>query len=172
MILARLAIAGLATLAAGAGAAGQSRPVAYCDIPSGTGAWAFHAGTPISGASGSYARGHGTISGNAVQGVACQVDRVKAGATDRQIVMSVGPRLVSHESGVVVGGVVGREMVAPVRVTASTDASCKVGSRGRLTLFNSFNGTHGDSAQFSFAGSCRRHRHTYIGATVTVIVPA
>src|SRR5579875_998745 len=59
--------------------------------------WGFHTGAPITGATGSYARGHGDIdlTLGTVSGVICQVDRVRD-AQDRVITMSVEHRLVFH----------------------------------------------------------------------------
>src|SRR5579875_3681846 len=91
--------AAMALLAALPGRAGAWTTDRCPEIPhvGGIPPWGFHTGAPITGATGSYARGHGDISltANTVSGVICQVDRVR-GAPDRVITMSVEHHLVSH----------------------------------------------------------------------------
>src|ERR1700728_4468395 len=85
-------IAPLLGLAATAGpASGYS--VQYCapiPIVQGIPPWGFHTGAPITGANGSYARGHGDINldANTVSGILCQVNRWRH-QPDRLIIMTV-----------------------------------------------------------------------------------
>src|SRR6202789_1711784 len=122
-----LALAGTAGPAAGA-------PTQYCapvPIVGGIPPWGFHTGAPITGATGSYARGHGQINlaANTVSGILCQVDRVRR-QPDRLIIMSVEHHLVYHSHVAVMWGVPGNIMKIIVRVTSSTDARCAVGTLG------------------------------------------
>jgi hypothetical protein len=158
-----------------AGPAGASS-VQYCaqiPIVGGIPPWGFHTGAPISGATGSYARGHGDIdmSADTVSGILCQVDRVRR-RPDRLIIMTVEHRLISHSHHAVMWGLPGNMMKIIVRVKRSTDPRCKVGTRGRVTLFASYNGVRSDSVQFTFPGGCRRHNHMYHGPQVNNQVPA
>ena len=157
-------------IAAAAGAA--SVPPAYCSLPTGPAnpAWGFHVGAPITAAKGTYAHGRGTLSGEHATGEICQVDRT-AGSPDRQIILSVTHGVVVPQR-VTINGVLGRRMALPVRVASSTDSRCRVGTHGTVTLFNSFNGVHKDSADFSFARACRDHDHHYSGPNVVAVVPA
>ncbi|MGZ4527948.1 MAG: hypothetical protein ACXVX7_16230, partial [Mycobacterium sp.] len=87
-----LALIGMAGSATGA--------VQYCaqvPIVGGIPPWGFHTGAPISGPTGSYARGHGDISlsANTVSGILCQVHRVRH-QPDRLIIMTVQHHLVYH----------------------------------------------------------------------------
>ncbi|HEY3727699.1 MAG TPA: hypothetical protein VGL51_11025 [Solirubrobacteraceae bacterium] len=163
-----LALSGVASSAAGS-------PVQYCaqvPIVGGIPPWGFHTGAPITKATGSYARGHGEINlaANTVSGILCQVDRVR-GQQDRLIIMTVEHHLVYHSHHAVMWGVPGNIMKIIVRVQSSTDRRCKVGTRGRATLFASYNGVRSDSVRFSFPAACKNHDHLYHGPQVNNQVP-
>jgi hypothetical protein len=149
--------------------------VQYCaqiPIVQGIPPWGFHTGQPISGATGSYARGHGQInlSANTVSGTLCQVDRV-LGQPDRLIIMSVEPHLLYHSHYATLWGYPGNIMKINVVVQSSTDKRCKVGTVGRATLFASYNGVRSDSVQFTFPAACAGHDHLYHGPQVDNQVP-
>ncbi len=150
-------------------------PVQYCaqvPIVGGIPPWGFHTGSPITGAAGSYARGHGNISlsANTVSGILCQVNRVRH-QPDRLIIMSVKRHLVYHSHHAVMWGYPGNVMKIVVRVNSSTDPACPVGTVGHITLFASYNGVRSDSVQFMFPASCRGHNHLYHGPQVNNQVP-
>jgi hypothetical protein len=152
-----------------------ARGVQYCapiPIVGGIPPWGFHTGSPITGSTGSYARGHGDINlaANTVSGILCQVDRPRRGP-DRLIIMTVGHHLVHHAHGAVRWGVPGNLMTITVRVRSSTDPRCRVGTIGRATLFASYNGVRSDSVQFAFGAACRAHDHLYHGSQVNNQVP-
>ncbi len=161
----------LATMA-GSAAAYQTQYCAQVPIVGGIPPWGFHTGAPITGATGSYARGHGDInlSANTVSGILCQVDRVR-NQPDRLIIMTVAHRLVHHSHYAVMWGVPGNIIKIIVRVRSSTDPRCKVGTVGRVTLFGSYNGVRSDSVQFIFPAACRDHDHLYHGSQVNNQVP-
>jgi hypothetical protein len=160
-------------LAAVGSASGDS--VDYCaqiPIVGGIPPWGFHTGSPITGPTGSYGRGHGDInlSANTVSGILCQVDRVR-NHPDRLIVMTVEHHLVYHSHYAVMWGVPGNVMKIIVRVQTSTDSACKVGTTGHVTLFASYNNVRSDSVQFFFPRACRDHDHLYHGPQVNNQVP-
>jgi hypothetical protein len=174
VVLAVLGLTGPALLVGLAGSAVGSQ-VQYCaqiPIVGGIPPWGFHTGAPITGASGSYARGHGEINlaTNTVSGILCQVDRFRH-QPDRLIIMTVEHRLVDHSHHAVLWGFPGNIMKIIVRVTSSTDPQCAVGTRGRVTLFASYNGVRSDSVQFRFPGACKAHDHLYHGTEVDNQVP-
>ena len=177
-VIRRLGIAVLVVtpLLALSAAGSASATVQYCasvPIINGTPPWGFHTGQPISGPTGSYARGHGDISltANTVSGILCQVDRVRH-HPDRLIIMTVQHHLVFHSHHAIMWGVPGNIMKIVVRVKSSTDPRCKVGTKGRATLFASYNGVRSDSVQFFFpASSCSDHDHLYHGPQVNNQVP-
>jgi len=147
----------------------------YCSqipIVYGTPPWGFNTGSPITGATGTYARGHGDINldANTVSGILCQVFRVR-NKPDRLIVMNVNPHLVYHSHYAQMWGYPGNIMKIIVKVTSSTDPGCKVGTVGRVTLFASYNGVRSDSVQFFFPAACRDHNHLYHGPQVNNQVP-
>ena len=149
--------------------------VQYCSqipIVGGIPPWGFHTGAPITGATGSYARGHGDInlSANTVSGTLCQVDRVRH-QPDRLIIMTVLHHLVYHSHHAVMWGVPGNIMKIIVRVRSSTDPRCGVGTLGHATLFASYNGVRSDSVRFMFRAACRVHDHLYHGPQVDNQVP-
>jgi hypothetical protein len=150
-------------------------PVQYCKqipIVYGIPPWGFHTGAPITGAAGSYARGHGEVNlaTNTVSGILCQVYRVPR-QPDRLIIMTVQPHLIYHSHHAVEWGVPGNIMIINVRVRSTTDPGCKVGTVGRVTLFASYNGVRSDSVQFSFPARCQDHNHMYHGPQVNNQVP-
>ena len=161
---------------AATGSGTAARPaVQYCAQVPMVGAippWGFHTGAPITGASGSYARGHGDINLTAgtVSGILCQVDRVP-GEPDRMLTLTVEHHLVSHSHHAVLWGYPGNIMTITVRVVASTDSRCAVGTAGRVTLFASYNGVRSDSVEFALPGGCSGHDHVYHGPQVDNQVP-
>ncbi len=172
-----LAVVLLTPLLAIGGASGTASAysVQYCSpipIVGGIPPWGFHTGSPITGATGSYARGHGDINlaANTVSGILCQVDRSR-NQPDRLIVMTVKRHLVYHSHYAVLWGVPGNIMKIIVRVQSSTDPQCQVGTLGHVTLFASYNGVRSDSVRFTFPASCQDHDHLYHGSEVNNQVP-
>lgn len=163
-------------LALGATGSAGAYPIQYCagvPIFHGTPPWGFNTGQPITGATGSYARGHGDISltANTVSGIMCQVDRVR-NQPDRLIVMTVQHHLVYHSHYAQMWGFPGNIMKITMRVKSSTDPRCKVGTMGRATLYASYNNVRSDSVQFFFPkSSCSDHDHLYHGTQVNNQVP-
>ncbi len=163
-----MALAGMAGPASG----NSTQYCAQIPIVGGIPTWGFHTGSPITGATGSFARGHGEInlSANTVSGILCQVDRVRR-QPDRLIIMTVEHHLVDHSHVAVMWGVPGNIMKITVRVRSSTDPSCEVGTVGHVTLFASYNGVRSDSVQFTFPAACKDHDHLYHGTQVNNQVP-
>ena len=153
-----------------------AHPVNYCqvipivNVP--REGWGFHAGHPVTGATGAYARGHGTINLHArtATGVICQVYR-PLGKADREIVLRVGRHVIHTSHHAVRFGVPGNIMVVHVRVHTSTDPGCAVGTKGRATIFASYNNVHRDGVRFTFTGSCRAQQRHWSGPSVVTNVP-
>ena len=163
----------LLALSAGGSASAFTEYCAGVPIVNGTPPWGFNTGQPITGATGSYARGHGNFSfaNNTVSGIMCQVDRVRR-QPDRLIVLTVRRHLVYHSHFAVMWGVPGNIMKITDQVKSSTDPRCKVGTIGRVTLFASYNNVRSDSVQFFFPkSSCSGHDHLYHGTQVNNQVP-
>jgi hypothetical protein len=163
-----LALIGMAGSASGY----QTEYCSQVPIVYGTPPWGFNTGSPITGATGSYARGHGDINldANTVSGILCQVFRVR-NKPDRLIIMTVEHHLVYHSHYAQMWGFPGNIMKIIVRVTSSTDPGCKVGTIGHVTLFASYNGVRSDSVQFFFPSACKDHNHLYHGPQVNNQVP-
>ena len=158
------------------GPATAAQRVNYCQVipivnvpPEG---WGFHGGHPVTGATGAYTRGHGTINLRAqtAAGVICQVYRPR-GRADREVVMRIGRHVLHTSHHAVRFGVPGNIMTVHVRVHTSTDPACKVGTRGRATIFASYNNVHRDGVRFTFDGSCRDQRRHWTGPSVVTNVP-
>ena len=180
-VVATAAAGGVAVLAAmlpltGAAASAGSHWTNYCQaIPIVTVTpemWGFHAGHPITGATGTYARGHGhaNLTARTADGVICQVNRAR-GKRDREIILSIGHLFNYSSHYAVKWGVPGNIIQLNVRVKHSTDPRCRVGTPGQVTIFASYNGVHRDSVQFSFPPACARHRRLYTGLDVVTNVP-
>jgi hypothetical protein len=114
------------------------------------------------------ARGHGKVNlgGRTVSGIMCQVNRDRTA-----IVLSIGHRLLYASHHAVRFGVPGNIVRAPVRVTRTNDPNCSVGTRGKLTVFASYNNVHRDSVQLAFPPACKGHQHLYTGPSVVTNVP-
>jgi hypothetical protein len=153
-------------------AAGYSPGCGQVPIVYGIPPWGFHTGAPITGATGSFARGHGEINleAHTVSGVLCQEDRVR-NQPARAITMTVGHHLVYQSHYAVMWGFPGNIMKIKVRVRASNDPECRVGTIGGATLFASYNGVRSDSVQFSFPASCEDQDRLYHGTQVNNQVP-
>jgi hypothetical protein len=161
----------LALISMAGQAAGYSPGCGQIPIVGGIPPWGFHTGPPI-GETGSFARGHGQINleANTVSGILCQEDRARNQET-RAITMTVEHHLVYHSHVAVMWGVPGNIMKIRVRVRASNDPKCKVGTVGRATLFASYNNVRSDSVQFFFPAACKDHDHLYHGTQVNNQVP-
>ena len=133
--------------------------------------WGFKTGPPA-GETGSFARGHGEINlqANTVSGIVCQEEHFRDQPT-RSITMTVEHHLVYHSHYAVMWGFTGNIMKILVRVQASNDPKCKVGTLGRATLFASDNGVRSDSVQFFFPEACSDQAHLYHGTQVNNQVP-
>ncbi len=126
--------------------------------------WGFHTGSP---GDSSYARGHGEINldANTVSGIICQ----EKGSGS--ITMTVVHHLDYHSHYATMWGYPGNIMKIHVRVQASNDPRCEVGTVGRATLYASYNGVRSDSVQFFFPAACRDQDHLYHGTQVNNQVP-
>jgi hypothetical protein len=167
-----LAPLALTTLIALGSMVGQARayspgcgqiPIVYGIPP-----WGFHTGPPIGG-TGSFARGHGNINleANTVSGILCEEIQSRIHPT-RAITMTVEHHLVYHSHVAVMWGFPGNMMKIRVRVRATNDPKCALGTVGGATLFASYNGV---SVQFSFPAACRNDDHLYHGPQVNNQVP-
>jgi hypothetical protein len=170
-----LSLAAIVTLiATGATAGSASAYSAGCGqipIVYGIPPWGFHTGPPL-GARGSFARGHGQIDlgANTVSGIICQERRFSNGQT-KSITMTVAHHLVYHSHYATMWGFPGNVMKIVVKVVASSDPGCEVGSLGRATLFASYNNVRSDSVQFFFPATCRDQDRLYHGTQVNNQVP-
>jgi hypothetical protein len=126
--------------------------------------WGFHTGSPDES---SFARGHGEINldANTVSGIICQEKR------SGSITMTVEHHLVYHSHVATMWGYPGNIMKIVVRVRASDDPRCEVGTVGRATLFASYNGVRSDSVQFFFPPACKGQDQLYHGTQVNNQVP-
>ncbi len=154
----------LALLGGPAQASAYSAGCGEVPIVPGIPPWGFHTGAP---GESSFARGHGQINldANTVSGIMCQEDR--AG----DITMTVAHHLDYHSHVATMWGFPGNIMKIHLRVLASDDSRCKVGTIGRATLFASYNGVRSDSVQFFFPHSCKDQDRLYHGTQVNNQVP-
>ena len=152
-------------------AAGYTPGCGQIPIVHGIPPWGFHTGPPI-GATGSYARGHGEINlkAHTVSGIICQEQHFRNQPT-RAITMTVERHLVYQSHHATMWGYPGNIMKIVLRVRASNDPRCEVGTVGHATLFASYNGVRSDSVQFFFPAACKGQDHLYHGTQVDNQVP-
>lgn len=161
----------LALSSMGGQAAGYTPGCGQISIVYGIPPWGFHTGPPA-GATGSYARGHGNINleASTVSGILCQEQHFRNQPT-RAITMTVEHHLLYHSHYAMMWGYPGNIMKVILRVQASNDPRCEVGTVGHATLFASYNGVRSDSVQFFFPAACEDQDHLYHGTEVNNQVP-
>jgi hypothetical protein len=160
-----LALANMTGAAAGYTPGCGQVPIVYGIPP-----WGFHTGSPA-GETG-FARGHGEINleASTVSGIICQELHFR-GQPTRAITMSVEHHLVYHSHYATMWGYPGNIIKIIVRVQASNDPGCALGTVGHATLFASYNGVRSDSVQFFFPAACKDQGHLYHGTQVNNQVP-
>lgn len=170
-VVAALAVPMTLAISAPVAPAAYSPGCGQIPIVQGIPPWGFHTGPPA-GATGAFARGHGDINLEAsmVSGVICQEIHSRIHPT-RSITMTLEHHLVYHSHFASMWGYPGNIMKVVVRVVASNDAGCKVGTIGDATLFASYNGVRSDSVEFLFPAACRDQSHLYHGSQVNNQVP-
>lgn len=135
--------------------------------------WAFTESAPPSGAhkgiSSSYTHGRGRWQSGKATGTVCHEDALTAGKGSHDLVLSVAgaAKLSPHVKRL---GLLGVELALKVKITASDDTSCPIGSAGIVTLFASYYGTHKDTLALSFQGGCEDHDHRYGGGSLHVLI--
>ncbi|MBV9415500.1 MAG: hypothetical protein JO363_11035 [Solirubrobacterales bacterium] len=119
-----------------------------------------------------YAHGWGDINldTNWISGKICQ-DVNGGGQPTRMIAVGLGPRIITHSHVAQMWGYPGNLVEAVVKVISSTDPKCKVGTRGHVTMYASYNGVRSDSIQFFLNAGCRDENYLYHGPQVDAQVP-
>ena len=163
-----------------ASAAGSALP--YCapyhgsGIPRGSGIppWGFHASQSFRDGRSGFAHGWGDVDlGKSwISGKICQdVYGRGQGQPGTMIAVSVGPRIHYQSRTAMMWGYAGNEIKSSLTVISSTDPQCKVGTRGRVVMYASYNGVRSDSMRFVFGPGCRDQNHLYHGRQVDAQVP-
>ena len=119
-----------------------------------------------------YSHGWGDINlgTNWISGKICQ-DVYGGGRPTRMIAVRVGPRIIHHTHYAKMWSYPGNLIKAVVKVISSTDPRCKIGTRGHVTMYASYNGVRSDSIQFFLNAGCRDENHLYHGPQVDAQVP-
>jgi hypothetical protein len=143
-------------------------------IPAGSGIppWGFHAPQSFGGGTRGFAHGWGDVDLGAdrISGRICQ-DISSSSGRVRTIQMTVGPRISSHSHTAVMWGYPGNLIKTALKVVASRDPGCKVGTHGRIVMYASYNGVRSDSMQFIFPRGCREQARLYHGRNVDAQLP-
>jgi hypothetical protein len=143
-------------------------------IPAGSGIppWGFHAPQSFGGGTRGYAHGWGDVDLGAdrISGRICQ-DISSSSGRVRAIQVSVGPRISYHSHTAVMWGYPGNLIRTSLKVVASRDPGCKVGTHGRIVMYASYNGVRSDSMQLIFPRGCREQARLYHGRNVDAQVP-
>jgi hypothetical protein len=140
-------------------------------IPAGSGIppWGFHARQSFGHGNGGTAHGWGEINldANHISGKICQT-LFGGDESGRMISVRLGPHINYHSHNALLWGYEGNMIKAPVKVISSTDSKCKVGTRGRVTMYASYNGVKSDSIQFFMNAGCRDGSRLYHGGASQV----
>lgn len=177
-IAACLAATAVGAASESAGATARSQP--YCShysgpgIPPGSGIppWGFHATQSLSGGRHGYAHGWGDIDlgRSTISGRICQYVS-KRGRATRAIAVRLERHIVYHTHEGRMWGYAGNIIKVRVRVISSTDPRCPVGTRGRVTMYASYNGVRSDSIRFFFGHGCWYQSNLFHGPQVDAQVP-
>jgi hypothetical protein len=144
-------------------ASGSSNPVE----------WAFTESAapsgPHKGIVSSYTHGRGRWQSGKATGTVCHADQLSAGKGSQNLALAMsGPSKLSPR--VTRLGLLGVELALKVKVSASDDGSCPVGTTGTVTLFASYFESHRDSLALNFSGGCAGHDHRYSGSSLHVLI--
>ena len=107
---------------------------------------------------------------NWISGKICQ-DIYSGSQPARIMAVRLGPRIIYHTHHAEMWGYAGNLITAPVRVIASDDPRCKVGTLGHVTMYASYNGVRSDSIQLFLGAGCRDQNLLYHGPQVDAQVP-
>ncbi|MDQ6606339.1 MAG: hypothetical protein M3Z06_07320 [Actinomycetota bacterium] len=167
-----------ATVLIAAGAAAKPSPHAPCPLKPGvlpTGGdvqWAFsETGAPSDSHKGiktSYTHGRGNWTSGKTTGQACSQDTLSKGPARNLVFSAAGKAKLTGR--VTQSGLLGVRLVVPLRVSASDDGACAVGTRGTATLFASYFSVHHDTLALHFGKGCAGHNHRYGGSSLHVLI--
>lgn len=165
------ALAAAATVAAATGTATAATATVTCPASAasslGPVQWGFTAlGAPTKSRTGvrsSWFRGTGTWDNGAAKGTIC-VDDSGGGPKTRIVLAASGASTLSP--GITKLGLKGVQIAIPVRVSATDDASCAKGTKGKVTLFASYYSIHEDTLVAHFAAPCADHDLTFSGSVL------
>jgi hypothetical protein len=168
-------LAASAVIAAGATASPTTH--ASCPLKAGlpTGGdvqWAFtESGAPSDkhkGIKTSYTHGRGNWTSGKTTGKACSQDTLTKGPGRNLVLSAAGKAKLTGR--VTQSGLLGVRLVVPLKVSASDDSACAVGTRGTVTLFASYFSVHRDTAALHFAKACADHDHHFSGSSLHVLI--
>jgi hypothetical protein len=173
ILVAIIAVAAAASSSGAAKSTGLRCPLKSGPPSGGDVQWGFHeTGAPSAGnstgVSSSYTHGRGNWTSGRATGTACSQDSGGGQPTRNLVLAVVGPAKLKprvnrlHHPGVA--------LALRVRVSASDDPACTVGTTGTLTLFASYFATHVDSVELRFGAACSGHDYTFTGSGVVVLI--
>jgi hypothetical protein len=172
-VLASLAVVGILATDVSASATAKVKCPIKASASSSPVEWAFTESAAPTGAhkgiASSYTNGRGTWQGGKATGTVCHADQLSAGKGSQNLVLGMSstsklsPRVTRK-------GLLGVELALRVKVLASDDSACPVGTIGTVTLFASYFETHRDTLALSFSGGCADHDHRYSGSSLHVLI--
>lgn len=168
-----LAVAGILAASGSAGAAAKVKCPIRASASSSPVEWAFTESAAPSGAhkgiASSYTHGRGLWRNGKAGGTVCHADQLSASKGSQNLVLGMAgtskllPRVNRK-------GLLGVELTLKVKVSASDDSACPVGTIGTVTLFASYFETHRDTLALSFIGGCADHDHRYSSGSLHVLI--
>jgi hypothetical protein len=166
--IAAATLAGASAAAGGAAAAPVRCPPFASTTPPGAVQWIFSElgapQAPSGRTTRSWTRGQGSWSAGRATGAICADD---TGGGHRDAVLApAGAAALSPQIKRL--GLLGVGIAIGVRVSASDDPACAVGTRGTVTLFASYYSVHRDTIALHFGAGCADHDHRFAGQIVHV----
>jgi hypothetical protein len=167
-----LTVTGILAAGGAAGATAKAKCPIKASAASGPVEWAFTESAPPGGAHGgivsSYTHGKGHWQSGKASGTVCHEDSLSGGKGSHNLVLAMSGS--SKLSPRVTRGLLGVELALKVRVSASDDSACPVGTSGTVTLFASYFAVHKDTLALSFSSGCADHNHRYVGSSLHVLI--
>jgi hypothetical protein len=113
--------------------------------------------------------GNINLDASRISGYICQDDRRHRQSVSIKVTLE--PHIIYHTHTATMWGFPGNLIKAHVKVAYSNDTQCKVGTRGKVVMYASYNGVRSDSIQFFFPAACRDQDQLYHGPQVDAQVP-
>jgi len=165
-------LAGLASISLGSQSIAVKCPLKPSSALPGGEAWAFTStgapSSPHAGISSAYVHGRGTWTHGHGAGTICGAEMPASGTARDVVLRVVGSAHISP--GITQLARKGVGLTLSVKVSASDDPACVLGTRGSVSIFASYFQAHHDRVQLHFAAGCAAQDATFTGPALRALI--